>query len=105
MPAQAAVRSGPPPMERHSGLFDFGGGDDVVTNMPVASYELKKGGFVITLSNGEVWEQTGRDGIVNPVRWRQPASTMRVTISQGAVHTFNLVVNDENQHYKVDRIR
>jgi len=30
---------------------------------------------------------------------------MRVTISQGAVHTFNLVLNDENAHHKVTRIR
>ena len=41
----------------------------------------------------------------NPVHWSQPASSMRVTISQGAMHSFNLVVNDENIHYKVTRIR
>jgi hypothetical protein len=30
---------------------------------------------------------------------------MRVTISQGAMHSFNLVVNDENLHHKVRRVR
>jgi hypothetical protein len=30
---------------------------------------------------------------------------MRVTIRQGAMHSFNLVLNDENLHHKVKRIR
>jgi hypothetical protein len=28
-----------------------------------------------------------------------------VTITQGAMHSFNLVVGDENLHHKVKRIR
>jgi hypothetical protein len=30
---------------------------------------------------------------------------MRVTISQAAMHTFNLVMGDENLHHKVTRIK
>ena len=102
---RAVTRSGPPPMPKRSGLFDVFCGSDVVKNTPVQSYDLSRRGFVITLPDGQVWRQTDEDASKNPVRWSQPAASMRVTISQGAVHTFNLVVNDENTHYKVTRIR
>lgn len=102
---RAATRSGPPPMPRRSGLFDVFGGSDLVKNTPVQSYDLSHGAFVITLPDGQMWRQTVEDASKNPVRWTQPASSMRVTISQGAVRTFNLVVNDENVHHKVTRIR
>jgi len=99
------VQSGPPPKPKSSGLFDVFGGDDVVNQTPVQSYEITSGGFVITLPDGQVWQQTDDDAAKNPVRWRQPASSMRVTIRQGAMRSFNLVLNDENLHHKVRRIR
>ncbi len=102
---RAAVRSGPPPMPKRSGILDMFGGSDVVRNQPVTSYDMQGGSFTITLPDGEVWRQTDEDAAKNPVHWNKPASSMRVTISQGAIHTFNLVVNDENIHYKVTRIR
>jgi len=102
---RAAVRSGPPPKPKPSGLFDVFGGDDVVNNAPVRSYDLTRDGFVITLLDGQVWQQTDDDAEKHPVRWEQPASSMRVTISQGAMHSFNLVVGDENVHHKVTRVR
>jgi hypothetical protein len=103
--SRATVRSGPPPMPKSSGIFDLVGGDDVVNNAPVSSYDVTRDGFTITLHDGQVWKQTDDDAAKHPVRWRQPASSMRVTISQGAMHSFNLVVNDENMHHKVRRIR
>jgi len=103
--SRATVRSGPPPKPKSSGLFDVFGGDDVVNQTPVQSYEITSGGFVITLPDGQVWQQTDDDAAKNPVRWRQPASSMRVTIRQGAMRSFNLVLNDENLHHKVRRIR
>jgi len=103
---RAATRTGPPPPPRRSGILDVFGGSDLVKNTPVQSYEMARGGnFVITLPDGQVWRQTDDDASKKPVRWTQPASSMRVTISQGAVHTFNLVLNDENVHHKVTRIR
>ena len=103
---RAAVRTGPPPMPKRSGIFDVFGGSDVVKNQPVQAYDMGRDGvFTITLPDGEVWRQTDEDASKNPVHWTEPASSMRVTISQGAVHTFNLVVNDQNVHYKVTRIR
>jgi hypothetical protein len=103
---RAAVRTGPPPMPKRSGILDMFGGADVVKNQPVQAYDMGRDGvFTITLPDGEVWRQTDDDASKHPVRWTEPASSMRVTISQGAVHTFNLVVNDQNVHYKVTRIR
>jgi hypothetical protein len=103
--ARSAVRTGPPPKPKTSGIFDVFGGSDVVNNAPVASYDVKADGFIVTLLDGQVWKQSDDDAIKHPVRWTQPASSMRVTITQGAMHSFNLVVGDENLHHKVTRIR
>ena len=103
--SRAAVRSGPPPKPKSSGIFDVFGGDEVVNNAPIKAYDVTNKGFVITLPDGQVWQQTEDDAAKFPVNWRQPASSMRVTIAQGAMHSFNLIVNDENRHHKVKRIR
>jgi hypothetical protein len=103
--ARAAVRTGPPPMPKRSGLLDIWGGDDIVNNAPIKAYDLSGDGFTVTLQDGQVWQQTPDDASKRPVRWRQPASSMRVSITQAAMHTFNLVVGDENTHHKVKRIR
>jgi hypothetical protein len=102
--ARAAVRTGPPPMPKRSGLLDVWGGDDVVSNAPLKAYDVSGDGFTVTLQDGQVWQQTPDDASKHPVRWREPAASMRVTISQAAMHTFNLVVGDENTHHKVKRI-
>jgi hypothetical protein len=102
---RAAVRSGPPPMPKRSGVLDVFGGDDIVNNAPLRSYDVTGNGFTVTLLDGQVWQQTGDDADKHPVRWEKPASSMRVTISQGAMHSFNLVVGDENLHHKVKRVR
>jgi hypothetical protein len=102
---RAAVRTGPPPPPKRSGIFDIFGGDDVVNNAPISTYEVTRNGFTVTLPDGQVWRQTDEDATKFPVQWRAPAASMRVTISQGAMHSFNLVMNDENQHHKVTRIR
>ena len=103
--ARSAVRSGPPPKPKTSGIFDVFGGSDVVNNAPVASYDVKADGFTVTLLDGQVWRQSDDDAVKHPVRWTQAPSSMRVTISQGAMHSFNLVVGDENLHHKVTRVR
>jgi hypothetical protein len=102
---RAAVRTGPPPPPRRSGLLDVFGGSDVVNNAPIQSYQVTGRGFTVTLPDGQTWKQTDEDASKFPVNWSQPASSMRVTITQGALHTFNLVMGDETQHHKVTRIR
>ena len=103
--SRAAVRSGPPPMPKRSGIFDVFGGSDVVNNAPIQSYEVTAKGFTVTLPDGQVWKQTEEDASKFPVDWRDPATSMRVTISQGALHSFNLVMGEETRHHKVTRIR
>jgi hypothetical protein len=101
----AVVRTGPPPPPKSSGVFDVFGGSDVVRNAPVQSYQVTRQGFVVTLPDGQVWKQTEPDAAKSPVSWTQPASSMRVTITQGALHTFNLVMGEESLHHKVQRVR
>lgn len=103
--SRATARTGPPPMPKRTGVFNMWGGDDIVDNTPIKSYEVTGKGFTVTLNDGQVWAQTEGDASKNPVRWRQPASAMRVSISQGAMGTFNLVLGDENKSYKVRRVR
>ena len=102
---RAAVRTGPPPPPKKSGLFDVFGGSDVVNNAPIQSYQVTAKGFTVTLPDGQVWKQTDEDASKFPVDWREPASSMRVTITQGALHSFNLMMGDETRHHKVTRIR
>lgn len=102
---RAAVRNGPPPPPKRSGIFDMFGGADVVNNAPIQSYQVTGKGFTVTLPDGQVWRQTDEDASKFPVNWSDAASSMRVTITQGAMHTFNLVMGDETQHHKVTRVR
>ena len=102
---RAAVRTGPPPPPKKSGIFDIFGGSQVVNNAPIQSYQVTASGFTVTLPDGQVWKQTDDDATKSPVSWDQPASSMRVSITQGALHTFNLVMGDESHHHKVVRIR
>ena len=102
---RAAVRAGPPPSPKRSAIFNVFGGSDVVNNAPIQSYQVTAKGFVVTLPDGQVWKQTEEDASKSPVDWREPASSMRVTITQGALHSFNLVMGDENRHHKVVRVK
>lgn len=102
---RAAVRTGPPPPPKRSGFFDVFGGSDVVNNAPIQSYQVTGKGFTVTLPDGQVWKQTDEDASKSPVNWNAPASSMRITITQGAMHTFNLVMGDESLHHKVTRVR
>jgi hypothetical protein len=102
---RAAVRTGPPPMPKRSSIFSVFSGDDLAKNVPLQSYDINNGAFTVTLNDGQVWAQTAEDAAKRPVRWREPANSMRVSISQGAMGSFNLVLGDENRSYKVKRIK
>jgi hypothetical protein len=77
------------------------GGEVVITAMPLSSYQFNSQGFfIITLANGQVWEQ--RDGPV--AHWQGPASQYLVSISKGAMGSFNLTVAHDSAQYKVRRV-
>jgi hypothetical protein len=108
MASRAPAPSGPPPMPPQRGVFsDFFGGSDVVHNGRVSTYKFNPdGSFVVTLTDGQVWAQTGSDSGRHPARWRDSPATMRVTIRQGALRSYNMVLNgNESVQYKVHRLR
>jgi hypothetical protein len=92
-------------MPKRSSIFALFSGDELASNVPLQSYDINGGAFTVTLNDGQVWQQTPEDAAKRPVRWREPAKAMRVSITQGAMGSFNLVVGDENRAYKVKRIK
>lgn len=100
----AVAHSGPPPMPKRGGLFDVFGGDNVVRSAPVRSVTRGGDHFTLTLADGQVWEQTPADN-GKPLSWNGSTEDMRVTIAQGAMHTFNLTVDGDKTSYKVKRVR
>ena len=106
--SRAPVPAGPPPMPRSRGLFsDIVGGSDLVRNAPLQSYSFNAdGAFTVTLADGQVWQQNSDDVGRHRASWRDPASAMRVTISEGAMRSFNMTVDgNDSVQYKVRRIR
>lgn len=109
------VRSSPtqlrPPTypAQQSGLFArvFGNsGHPLISKIPMASYEFDGSGmFTATLTDGEVWTQIGSDDAESHAHWRGAASRYLVTVTPGAMGTFNLVVSGEERLYKVRRVR
>lgn len=80
------------------------GGDALVSKVAIKSYEGGGyGSFVVVLANGQVWRQI--DSQPRLVKWRDPASAHRVTIWKGALNTFNLGFDDENDRYKVRQVK
>jgi hypothetical protein len=78
------------------------GGEKVLTDVKLSDYYFNpQGFFVVTLANGQIWEQ--QDGPL--AHWRGPAAQYAVSVSKGAVGSFNLIVARENVLYKVHRIR
>jgi len=95
-------------MPRSRGLFTgiFSSPKPIVRDVPMQSFVLdKSGAFTVTLSDGQVWEQSPEDEIYHPARWRREASEMMVTITPDAMHSYIMTVEGEGKIYKVRRIR
>jgi hypothetical protein len=70
----------------------------------MASYRFdKNGAFVVTLDNGQRWRQADVDSGTQ-VLWTKPASTYKVTVSQGAFGSYNLRTDDNPHVYKVELV-
>jgi len=100
----ALPRNAPPPREESEGFFSalLGNGKPLIANTPMAAYELRPNGFVVTMPDGQRWAQNEGDGGV--ARWRKPASAYLVTISYGALKSVNLRVKGEDTIYKVHKV-
>jgi hypothetical protein len=93
-----------PPPQPDRGFFERIIGEPNVADMTarMASYSFGKDGqFTVTLANGQIWKQISDEPLA---RWSRPAASYSVTIKPGAFHTFNLIVDDEAQVFKVKRI-
>lgn len=102
------VPSGPPPMPKAGGMFAglFNNPKPIVRDMPLQSYSFNKwGGVIVTLADGQEWEQLQEDEVSNRPNWKRDASQMRVTITPSMMNTFSMKVEGEQGFYKVKRTR
>jgi hypothetical protein len=61
------------------------------------------GKFIVFLDNGQVWRQA--EGDADHAIFHKIAKDNRVTISRGALGSYNLKVNDSDKIFKVDRAK
>ena len=93
---RATVRTGPPPPPKRSGIFDMFGGEDTSTTRRSSPTKSRATVLPSPCPTARSGGRPTKTPPKIPVQWRQPAASMRITISQGAMHSFNLVMNDEN---------
>jgi hypothetical protein len=98
----ASPRNAPPSVQPHrkgSFLQILGGSASPVTVSSVASVQYdNQGAFILTLQNGQVWRQVNADGA--KARLKIGA---RVTVTPGALWSYNLKTDDSPHIYKVER--
>jgi hypothetical protein len=104
VPAIAPGGAPPAPRQRPHGFLDrITGGGTVLNKVAAASYSFDdQGFFTVTLANGQVWRQQDGDQLAH---WTKPAGHYLVTVTQGALGSFNLTVPDDGYRYKVRRFR
>lgn len=92
------------PRSSGGGFLSFlTGGQAVLTNEPLTAYSFDRDGlFTVTLDNGEVWHEMEGGPLSH---WQFAPSHYRVSISKGALNSFNLLIVGEGIQYKVQRVR
>jgi len=61
------------------------------------------GKFIVFLDNGQVWRQS--EGDADHANFHKVAKDNRVTISRGAMGSYNLKINDSDKIFKADRAK
>jgi hypothetical protein len=70
----------------------------------MSSYRFEKSGaFVVTLENGQQWRQVDVEG-GTAATWLRPASTYKVTVSQGSFGSYMLHTDDNPHVYRVELV-
>jgi len=69
----------------------------------MASYRYEKGGFVVTLVNGQQWRQAEIEGGTS--NWTKAPSFYAVTITQGAFGNYTLRTEDNPRTYRVELVK
>ena len=78
------------------------GSSEIEVRARMVSYKLESSGFIVTLDNGQVWQQL--EGDSSKAHWPKPANSYIVTISQGAFGSHNLTVKGVYGKFKVRRV-
>jgi hypothetical protein len=90
-----------PPVHHRGGFFQILGGTAppvAVSTLASVAYD-SQGAFIVTLQNGQIWRQANAD--TDPKPHLRVGS--RVTITPGALWTYNLTTDDNPHSYKVER--
>ena len=78
-------------------------GDDDRMTAEIADFRKdQRDHFTVALQNGQVWRQVAGDTDIAQFR---SGSTHQVTISRGALGSYDLRFNDRNATFKVQRLR
>ncbi len=97
---RTTVASAPPTRHRGSFMQILGGSAPPVAASPLVSVQYdKQGAFIVTLENGQVWRQADvEDGVKARFRVGE-----RVTITPGALWSYNLKTENNPHAFKVER--
>jgi hypothetical protein len=91
-----------PPSQRTGVLSYLLGGNSVTESSKLKSYNFDKSGhFIVVLLNGQIWQQVADDKVL--ASWRGSPTQYTVSIQTGALGSYTLMVEDEDQAYKVQR--
>ena len=100
-PAARQPVSTPGPGRRKSGFWQILGGSAppvAVSQLSSVTYD-GRGAFIATLENGEIWRETDADDLPKP----HLRIGTKVTITPGALRSYNLRTEDNPHSYKVER--
>ena len=109
-PAEFGYTAGVPSRQTTPETF---GSENIVTPAPAPSVDsitatatsfsfTPQGRFIVTLSNGQVWQQIEGDVAHPDLRTKR---VRNVKISRGLLGSYNLSFSDQTGRYKVDRVR
>ena len=103
-PARTASQLAPVRRGRAGFLGNLFGENPPVADSRMASYRFEKSGaFVVELANGQKWRQA--DVEAGAANWNKPASSYRVTVTQGAFGSFTLRAAGSSQTFRVERAK
>jgi len=94
-------RIAPAPAHRKGSFFQIlsGTAPPVAVSILTAVTFDSDGAFTVTLQNGQVWHQTN---VESDPKWHLKIGT-RVTVTPGALWSYNLKTDDDPHAYKVER--
>jgi len=99
-PVRPVTRVAP---RKKPGFFDNLLNAPPVATSRMASYRYEKGGFVVTLVNGQQWRQSDAEGGTS--KWTKAPSFYAVTITQGAFGNYTLRTEDNPRTYRVELVK